>query len=172
TLGVAKVSNSIGLIEIKRGNYAVGLQNSLSAIAIFEKQGLREELSTAYNNLAEAYRKTNQIDKAIEFNYKSLEVRKQINDRLGIIASTKNIAELYSISKEHRKSIEYYENVLQLLNPENDKDLRGEILPKLGSEYLRFKEYDKASEYLVEGLKYNRKQGNNEGLLRALNAIG
>lgn len=172
TLGVAKVSNSIGLIEIKRGNYAVGLQNSLSAIAIFEKQGLREELSTAYNNLAEAYRKTNQIDKAIEFNYKALEVRKQINDRLGIIASTKNIAELYSISKEHRKSIEYYENVLQLLNPENDKDLRGEILPKLGSEYLRFKEYDKASEYLVEGLKYNRKQGNNEGLLRALNAIG
>lgn len=172
TLGVAKVSNSIGLIEIKRGNYAVGLQNSLSAIAIFEKQGLREELSTAYNNLAEAYRKTNQIDKAIEFNYKALEVRKQVNDRLGIIASTKNIAELYSISKEHRKSIEYYENVLQLLNPENDKDLRGEILPKLGSEYLRFKEYDKASEYLVEGLKYNRKQGNNEGLLRALNAIG
>lgn len=172
TLGVAKVSNSIGLIEIKRGNYVVGLQNSLSAIDIFEKQDLKDELSSAYNNLAEAYRKTNQIDKAIEFNHKTLEVRKQVNDRIGIIISTKNIAELYSISKEHRKSIEYYENVLQLLNPENDKDLRGEILPKLGSEYLRFKEYDKASEYLVEGLKYNRKQGNSEGLLRALNAIG
>ncbi|EDP72060.1 sensor for ctr capsule biosynthesis, probable histidine kinase acting on RcsB [Flavobacteriales bacterium ALC-1] len=172
TLGVAKVSNSIGLIEIKRGNYAVGLQNSLSAIDIFEKQNLKDELSTAYNNLAEAYRKTNQIDKAIEFNHKTLEVRKQVNDRIGIIASTKNIAELYSISKEHRKSIEYYENVLLLLNPETDKDLRGEILPKLGSEYLRFKEYDKASEYLNEGLKYNRKQGNSEGLLRALNAIG
>jgi len=172
TLGVAKVSNSIGLIEIKRGNYAVGLQNSLSAIDIFEKQDLKDELSAAYNNLAEAYYKTNQIDKAIDFNFKTLEVRKQINDRTGIIASTKNIAELYSILKEHRKGIEYYEKVLQLLNPETDQDLRGEILPKLGSEYLRFKEYDKASEYLVEGLKYNRKQGNSEGLLRALNAIG
>ncbi len=172
TLGVAKVSNSIGLIEIKRGNYAVGLQNSLSAIDIFEKQRLRDELSSAYNNLAEAYFKTNQIDKAIDFNFKALEVRKQINDRTGIIASTKNIADLYSILKEHRKSIEYYEKVLQLLHPEDDKDLRGEILPKLGSEYLRFKEYEKASKYLVEGLKYNRKQGNREGLLRALNAIG
>ncbi|MBU2930193.1 tetratricopeptide repeat-containing sensor histidine kinase [Winogradskyella psychrotolerans] len=172
TLGVAKVSNSIGLIEIKRGNYKIGLQNSLSAIDIFEKQYLNDELSLAYNNLAEAYHKTNQIDKAIEYNFKALEVRKQINDKEGIKISTKNIAGLYSELKEHRKAIEYYEKALDILNPKTDEDLRGEILPKLGSEYLRFNEYDKASEYLIEGLKYNREQKNNEGLLRALNAIG
>ncbi|WP_369999684.1 tetratricopeptide repeat protein [Winogradskyella sp.] len=172
TLGIAKVSNSIGLIEIRRGNYAVGLKNALSAIDIFEKQDLKDELSTAYNNLAEAYFKTNQIDKAIEFNIKALEVREQINDRKGIITSTKNIADLYSLRKEHRKSIEYYEKVLDMLNPTNDRAIRGEILPKLGSQYLEFKEYDKASDYLVEGLKYNRKEDNQEGILRALNAIG
>ena len=172
TLGVAKVSNSIGLIEIKRGNYKVGLQNSLSAIAIFEKQYLRDELSLAYNNLAEAYHKTDQVDKAIEYNFKALEVRKQINDKEGVKTSTKNIAGLYSELKEHRKAIEYYEKTLDILNPKTDQELRGEILPKLGSEYLRFNEYDKASEYLVEGLKYNRQQNNKEGLLRALNAVG
>ncbi|WP_431111372.1 tetratricopeptide repeat-containing sensor histidine kinase [Winogradskyella poriferorum] len=172
TLGVAKVSNSIGLIEIKRGNYTVGLQNSLSAIDIFEKQNLFDELSSAYNNLAEAYFKTNQIDKAIDFNFKALDVRKKISDRDGIITSTKNIADLYSLRKEYRKSIEYYEKVLEMLNPTKDQNLRGEILPKLGSEYLKFKEYDKASEYLAEGLKYNRKQNNEEGILLALNAIG
>ena len=172
TLGVAKVSNSIGLIEIKRGNYAVGLKNSLSAIEIFEKQDLKGELSSAYNNLAEAYFKTNQIDKALDFNFKALDIRKNINDTKGIKASTKNIADLYSSRKEHRKAIEYYEKVLEVLNPETDQDLRGEILPKLGSEYLRFNEYDKASTYLVEGLKYNREQGNDEGILRALNAVG
>ncbi|WP_179339875.1 tetratricopeptide repeat-containing sensor histidine kinase [Winogradskyella ludwigii] len=172
TLGVAKVSNSIGLIEIKRGNYKIGLQNSLSAIDIFEERYLNHELSSAYNNLAEAYYKTAQIDKAIEFNFKALAVRKQINDQDGIKASTKNIAELYSVLKEHRKAIEYYERVLDILDLETDQELRGDILPKLGSEYLRFKEYDKASEHLLEGLKYNRKQNNKEGILRALNAIG
>jgi two-component system sensor histidine kinase/response regulator len=172
TLGTAKVSNSIGLIEIRRGNYAVGLKNSLSAIEIFEKQDLKGELSSAYNNLAEAYFKTNQIDKALDFNFKALDIRKSISDTKGIKASTKNIADLYSSRKEHRKAIEYYEKVLEILNPDTDQDLRGEILPKLGSEYLRFNEYDKASTYLVEGLKYNRKQGNDEGILRALNAIG
>ncbi|APY09046.1 ATP-binding protein [Winogradskyella sp. J14-2] len=172
TLGIAKVSNSIGLIEIKRGNYSVGLQNSLSAIDIFEKQNLFDELSTAYNNLAEAYFKTNQIDKAIDFNFKALDVRKKIDDPTGIITSTKNIADLYALRKEHRKAIEYYENVLEMLNPTKDKNLRGEILPKLGNQYLEFKEYDKASVYLVEGLKYNRKQNNEEGVLLSLNAIG
>lgn len=172
TLGVAKVSNSIGLIEIKRGNYAIGLKNSLSAIDIFEKQDLKDELCKAYNNLAEAYFKTNQIDKAIEFNIKALEVREQVNDREGIISSTKNIADLYSLRKEHRKAIEYYEKVLNMLNPANDKAIRGEILPKLGSEYLEFKEFTKASDYLVEGLKYNRQLRNDEGTLLALNAIG
>ena len=106
TLGIAKVNNSIGLIEIKRGNYSVGLENSLSAINTFETRNLLDELSSAYNNLAEAYYNTHQGDKALEFNIKALNVREQLNDSAGIKTSTKNIAGLYSDRKEHRKAIE------------------------------------------------------------------
>nr|WP_321225104.1 tetratricopeptide repeat-containing sensor histidine kinase [uncultured Psychroserpens sp.] len=172
TLGIAKVNNSIGLIEIKRGNYGVGLQNSLSAIQTFESRNLKDELSSAYNNLAEAYYNTNQVDKSLEFNIKALAVREQLKDSIGIKTSTRNIATLYSERKEHRKAIEFYERVLQLLNPETDQTLKGEILPRIGAEYLRFKDYDKAAEYLVEGLKFNRRIKNDDGVLRALNAVG
>lgn len=172
TLGIAKVNNSIGLIEIKRGNYSVGLENSLSAIQTFETRNLLDELSSAYNNLAEAYYNTHQVDKALEFNIKALNVREQLKDSAGIKTSTKNIASLYSDRKEHRKAIEYYEKVLMLLNPEQDQAIRGEVLPKIGSEYLQFKDYDKAAQYLVEGLKFNRRTKNNDGILRSLNAIG
>ncbi|SDS08726.1 Signal transduction histidine kinase [Formosa sp. Hel1_31_208] len=172
TLGIAKVNNSIGLIEIKRGNYSVGLENSLSAIKTFESRNLKAELSSAYNNLAEAYYKTYQVDKALEFNIKALKVREQLRDSIGIKRSTRNIALLYSERKEHRKAIEYYEKVLKLLNPNTDQTLKGEILPRIGAEYLRFKDYDKAAEYLVEGLKFNRNIKNEDGVLRALNAIG
>lgn len=172
TLGIAKVNNSIGLIEIKRGNYSVGLENSLSAIKTFESRNLKDELSSAYNNLAEAYFNTNQIDKALEFNIKALNVREQLRDSVGIKTSTKNVALLYSERKEHRKAIEYYEKVLNLLNPDTDGRLRGEILPRIGAEYLQFKDYVKAAEYLVEGLTYNRRINNEDGILRALNAIG
>ena len=171
TLGVAKVSSGIGLAEIKRGNYTVGLKNSLSAIHIFEKQGLADELGYAYSNLAEAYLMTNQIDKAIEFNLKALEIRERINDLTNIIETTEAIAELYSIRKEHRKSIEYFEKTLQMLNPVTDQNIKIRILPKLGNEYLKFKEYDKANTYLILGLKQNREQNNEEGILLSLNAI-
>jgi len=172
TLGIAKVNNSIGLIEIKRGNYAVGLQSSLSAIQTFETRNLKDELSSAYNNLADAYYNTNQIDKSLEFNLKALTLRKQLKDSTGIKISTRNIANLYSERKEHRKAIEYYENVLTLLNPKIDQTLRGEILPRIGAEYLRFKDYRKATDYLFEGLEFNRKIDNKNGILRALNAVG
>ncbi|WP_299227667.1 tetratricopeptide repeat-containing sensor histidine kinase [uncultured Psychroserpens sp.] len=172
TLGIAKVNNSIGLIEIKRGNYHVGLENSLSAIQTFETRHLLDELSSAYNNLAEAYYNTFQIDKALEFNIKALNVRKQLRDSSGIKTSTKNIALLYSERKEHRRAIEYYEEVLSLINPNTDQALKGEILPRIGSEYLQFKDYEKAADYLVDGLKFNRKIKNDDGILRALNAVG
>jgi len=172
TLGIAKINNNIGIIEIKRGNYVSGLENSLSAIKVFENRHLREDLSSAYNNLAEAYFNTHQIDKALEFNVKALNVREQLRDSLGIKSSTKNIAMLYSMRKEHRKAIEYYENVLRMLNPKQDQALRGEILPRIGNEYLQFKDYDNANKYLAEGLQYNRSINNKDGMLRTLNSIG
>ncbi|HLT33457.1 MAG TPA: hypothetical protein VKZ98_06665, partial [Aquaticitalea sp.] len=52
TLGLAKVNNSLGLIEIKRGNYALGLKFSLSAIRVFEDKNLKKDLGMAYSNLA------------------------------------------------------------------------------------------------------------------------
>ena len=170
-LGVAQVNNSIGLIEISRGNYASGLKLSLSALQVFEDQHLPEQLSIAYNNLAEAYYNTHQIDRALEYNFKALGVRQQLNDSLGIKTSTKKIAELYSARREHRRAIEFYEKLLALVNPEKDQKLKGDIMAKIGNEYLQFNDYEKAAEYLVEGLKFNRTIKNNDGILSTLNAI-
>lgn len=172
TIGIAKINNSIGLIEIKRGNYAAGLEYSLSAIRIFEDRNLRKELGFAYNNLAEAYYKTQQVDKSLEYNLKALNIREQLRDSSGMKISNKNIAMLYAMRNEYRKSIEYYETVLNLVNPNKDKTLKGEILPLIGDQYLLFKEYDKAEGYLVEGLSFNRSIDNKEGILQALNSIG
>jgi two-component system sensor histidine kinase/response regulator len=170
-LGIAQVNNSIGLIEISRGNYVTGLKLSLSALQIFEEQHLPNELSIAYNNLAEAYYNTRQIDKALEFNFKALSVREQLRDSSGIKITTKNIAQLYSARREHRRAIEFYEKLLALLEPEKDQKLKGEILPKIGDEYLKFNDYGKAAEYLVEGLTFNRSIKNDNGVLSALNSI-
>jgi len=170
TLGIAKVNNQIGLIEISRGNYNKGLQYSLSAINALEERNLKPELSTAYSNLAKAYGNINAYDKAIEFNLKALFIQEQLNDADGIIISSVNLGDLYSRRKENRKAIEYYEKVLRNLKPDSDT-LRGQILPKLGGEYLQFKDFDKSALYLIQGLQLNRQTKNSAGLLTSLNNL-
>jgi len=173
SLGIAKVNNSLGLIEIKRGNYGKGLRYSLSAIDIFERKNLRSELSLAYNNLSEAYFNTNQVDKSLEFNIKALQIREQLRDSSGIKASTKNIAILYSMRKEHRRAIEYYEKLLEYLDASKEEDqiIRGDILPRIGDEYLQFNDFEKSASYLLEGLRLNRRTDNKLGILKSLNSL-
>ncbi|NNK72086.1 MAG: tetratricopeptide repeat-containing sensor histidine kinase, partial [Flavobacteriaceae bacterium] len=171
SLGMAKVNNSLGEIEIKRGNYQRGLAHALSAIEIFEKRNLNPELSQAYSNLAEAYYQTGKYEEALEYNTKALDRYTFLSDLDGIKISTKNIAELYALQKEHRKAIDFYETALGLLDENQDEALRGEILPNLGEQYLLFREFDKATPYLLEGLQYNRRINNNNGIFKSLNNL-
>ncbi|PIV93766.1 MAG: ATP-binding protein [Flavobacteriaceae bacterium CG17_big_fil_post_rev_8_21_14_2_50_33_15] len=171
TLGIAKVNNSIGLIEIQRGNYTKGLQYSLSAIKELEKRNLKPELCLAYENLAKAYYNINAQEKAVEFYTKTLPLQKQLNKTEGLIETHIRLAELYSGKKEYRKSIEYYETVLELAGASNDS-IRASILPKLGGEYLKFNDFDRASTYLDQGLILNRRTKNKLGLTISLNNLG
>ena len=171
TLGIAKVNNSIGLIEIKRGNYTKGLQYSLSAIKELEKRDLKNDLRLAYTNLAKAYYNINDYDKSIEFYLKALKTQEELNDKKGIDISYGVLGDLYSMKKEHRKSIDYYEKVLAN-HPTNNDSLSSVIYPKLGGEYLQFNDYDTANKYLEPGLRINRRLNNKEGLLMALINLG
>lgn len=171
TLSVAKVNNSIGLIEIQRGNYNKGLQYSLSAIKELESRNLINELNLTYSNLAKAYYKIGADEKAVEFYSKALEVQEKLNDVVGIYESSVKLAELYSRKKEHRKAIDYYEKVLASKESKNDS-VRGKIFPKLGGEYLKFRDYDRASKYLVQGYNINFRNEDKANLLVSLTNLG
>ena len=172
TLGLAMVNDGIGMIEINRGNFKKGIEASLTAIKVFEENYLFKNLSTAYNNLATAYFESDKIDESLEYNFKALEVRERLKDTINLSTTYRNIATLYSLKKEHEKAITYYNKVLLLLDSaENNLDLRGEILPKIGQEYLNLKNYLKAAEFLVAGARLNRRIDNKEGLLQALSGL-
>lgn len=170
TLGIAKVNNSIGLIEIKRGHFSKGMSYSHSAIRELEKRHLKGELNLAYSNLAQAYNSIGATDKAIEFYLKTLEVQEQLNDEQAIFETKNTLAELYATRKEHRKAIEIYENILS--NHASNDSILGHIYPKLSAEFLKFKDYEKASKYLNEAYTINILKENKEDLLITLNNLG
>ena len=171
TLAIARINNQVGLIEISRGYYDQGLAHTLSAINELEKRHLEKELKDTYKGLATAYYNNGKYDKAIEFNLKRLEIEELSGDKNSIIEAVKNLAALYSTKKEHRKSIEYYERIL-MVNHSNNDSIRADILPKLGFEYVQFRDYDKAGLYLSESIDLNRRLDNTYGLIETLNNCG
>ncbi len=171
TLSIARVNNSIGLIEIERGNYKKGLKYSINAVNVLERGRLKTELNLAYSNLAKACYNIQAFDEATDFYEKALQIQEELNDSEGIYESSSKLAELYSNKKEHRKAIDFYEKVLESNISVNDS-IKGRIYTKLGSEYLQFKDYDKATKYLVKGYNVNTRIKNKSGLLMALNGLG
>ncbi|MGC6431746.1 MAG: tetratricopeptide repeat-containing sensor histidine kinase [Jejuia sp.] len=171
TVSIAKVNNSIGLIEIGRGNFDVGLQYVLSAIQELEKRGLKTELRSAYASLGNTYYKLDDIDAAIDYNLKALDIQRQMNDTTGVSNSSFLLAQLYSKSKEHRKAIDFYETVLNSALGQTDS-IRSKVLPQIGGEYLEFNDYDTAAKYLIQGLTLNRRKRQDENLITTLNNLG
>ena len=171
TLSVAKIDSNLGVIEIERGNYKSGLSYALSGIKQLEKRQLYQELSSAYKSLATAYQNTNNYDKAIDFNLKSLKIVELTNDNGGLISANKNLADIYFQRKDYTKAVSYYESALNHIDG-NNTELRADILPKLGGALIKTENYDLASDYLVEGIRLNRKTKNTEGVIIALNNLG
>ncbi|MEP3837936.1 MAG: ATP-binding protein [Algibacter sp.] len=171
TLSVAKVNNSIGLLEIKRGHFKKGLQLSLTAIKELERRHLESDLNLTYTSLAQAYKGIELADKAIEYYEKALEIQLKLKENKDIISTQNELADLYAIKNRHNKAIKYYKDILNHENSANDSVL-GKILPKLGREYLKLNELDSARMHLTKSLEINSHTNNNSGLLCAFNNLG
>lgn len=171
TVSIAKVNSQLGVVEIEHGNYTTGLKYALSGIKILEKKQLNEELSSTYKSLAKAYQNNGSFEKAIDYNLKSLEIEELTNDSDGLINANKNLAQLYLQKKEYNKAIRYFENALNYAKT-NDDEIKAEILPELGGAYIKNEKFKIAAEYLVEGIKLNRKLDNTNGILISLNNLG
>lgn len=172
SLGIAKVNNRLGFTEIKRGNYNKGIRYLLSAIHVFEQKDQLKQLSNAYHDLAGVYFRINHNEEALEYYLKAFKINELLNDAEATKISIQNIARLYALKKEHRKAIEYYEKLLANLTKSNaDLILKGDALTCIGEQYLYFREFNKATPFLLDGLKINRTNNNKKGIIKALNNL-
>ncbi|KJD32629.1 ATP-binding protein [Tamlana nanhaiensis] len=169
TINIAKVNNSIGLLEVKKGNYKKGLQHTLVAVKHLENTTLYGELNSAYTNLANTYNYLSETDKAISYYTKALDVQKLLNNTTDEVTTNFKLAELYALKKEYRKAIEVYENMLN--SDSLSREDRAHLYPKLGGEYLKFNDFENASKYLIKGYNLNIKAKNQEDFLIVLNHL-
>lgn len=130
------------------------------ALKIFENIKSDRGLALVYSGFGNLYSHENAPKKIMNFDsalfyYKKIEPHyKNINDELGIAGVNAAFGNFYA-KKNDIKAIGYYEKALKYFSDNNRNPEKVQILLSMASTYLKFKEYDKAFQKILEAERAN-----------------
>ncbi|MEE0895017.1 MAG: tetratricopeptide repeat protein [Bacteroidales bacterium] len=125
-----------------------------------ETNGQNEITAGSYNNIGIVYHKLGDFDKALEYHFKALKIRKEVlgENHSDTAMSYDNIGIVYSYLGEYDKALEYGFKALEIRKyvlGENNLDTASSY-NNIGLVYANFGEYEKALEYYNKALEIRK----------------
>ncbi|MCA2507616.1 MAG: tetratricopeptide repeat protein [Microcystis sp. M54BS1] len=93
---------------------------------------------------------------AIEYYQKAIDLQKELNLELDLVASLDSLASIYYSLGEYQKAIEFYQQSLAITRKIDDRGGEASSYNNLGSVYYSLGEYQKASEFHQQSLAIKR----------------
>jgi signal transduction histidine kinase len=151
-LCIGRVFNGLGNMFANFGDYEKSINYHFRSLKIKEAQNDSTGIGNSLNNLGNLYYRLGNYDKALDYCFKSLELRKLRNDSLGIAASKNNIALIYEKLGNPSMSMVYFFDALRLFRAKGIPRGITYACHDVAQLFMNQKEYDKALQYLNEGL--------------------
>ncbi|SNZ15208.1 tetratricopeptide repeat protein [Hydrogenobacter hydrogenophilus] len=114
------------------------------------------ELMYIYISLGDAYGQKGDLDNALFYHSKSLNLARKLGDREMEAGGLTNIANVFRIKGEPDKALEYYEEALRLYTDEKGKAL---TYNNIAGIYLDKGDYKKAIEYFKKAIEISERYG-------------
>lgn len=178
-MGIASCLNNIGLIYESLERTQLAIEYHRRALAQNEQIGRQKDIANSLNNLGNNYvqlaqdslkkeygedwikeirdkdvaKNIPELQKALNYYNRSLDIRKNMNDQRGVASSLNNLGIFYKNCGDYNKAVKYYKEALEI-NEEIEN--QGEVVVNLhaiGEVYLLMERYDEALEYLYRSLK-------------------
>ena len=152
--GEASVLEDIGFIHSLRGETSKAFDKYNQALAIFKQSNNFTAQSQTLSHIASLNKKLGEYEQAIKNLDKAQKVLERIEGTFfqqGFIVSS--IADVYAISGNYKTAINYYQQAGDLYYKSGDTSLTLLALISTSNMYKFSGEYQKALEYLNEGLK-------------------
>jgi tetratricopeptide (TPR) repeat protein len=124
-----------------------------------KEHGSKIEIAASYNNVGNFYTDISNYPKALEFFQASLDIRKRIDDKRGIVKLLSNIGFIYQKMKINAKALENYRGALILAEEIGDDRCVTYPLRRISSYYIETNDYEQAYPYVMRCLKIARKIG-------------
>jgi serine phosphatase RsbU (regulator of sigma subunit) len=137
-----------------------------------ESVNKKKQMSTALNTQGASFYFKGDLAKAIDYYTKSLKIREELGNKIGIAMSLGNIGVIYEKQGNYANAIEYYARSLKIREETGDKKGIASTLNNIGNIYHRQGNYKKAMYYFSRSLKIREEIGNKKDIAQSLNNIG
>jgi tetratricopeptide (TPR) repeat protein len=178
--GIASIYNGMAVIYFDQKLYDKSLENHLKKLEISRETGNLKEVGNTLNNIGNVYEKItydslsnilgsefediiirDKTDKylkmysrALNYYNQSLQIRKDLNDRPGLLVTLGNIGILYMHAGKLDTALEYLEMTRTFSQEMNNIDELARALMRIGQICAYKFKYDAALQYLNQSLDY------------------
>jgi class 3 adenylate cyclase len=134
--------------------------------------GDEDGISWCLNAIGVFYSIQGDLEKALRYYIKGLEMNEISGDQISISYSLRNIGGTYFRLGEDEKALEFYERSLQIDEELNDKRSMASSLSSIGHLHAKHDELDLAMEYFQRSLRLSKEIGNRDMECEDLQNIG
>lgn len=154
SVAVAQLKHHIGVANYFSGRYDVAAKNFQEAIAILEKdKNNKKKLAPVYNELAKLYRKTKDLDAALENYSKASAIYQSLNDTAGIAMILNESGVVYEYKYDYKEAINRYSLSMHMAEKAGDSLSVSYSLSNIAGVYIIEKKYDLAERNLLRCLR-------------------
>jgi len=173
TINGAKLLSNVAIVNEINGEYEKAVETYFEVMKFFEKKNNRKGMSGVALNLSNVYFEMDNIPLAMKYQKKSLALKKEVKDTLGVALLYTNIANLFVERFSNTDSASFYlKKSAKLLKAINEKKRYMQVLQNIAMLKLERKEYKEARKGLNEVLLFYKKDGDQSQIINTLWAIG
>jgi tetratricopeptide (TPR) repeat protein len=134
-----------------------------AGLAAARRLGDRRAEGVHLGRLGNAYRKSGEYRRAIEFQERSLQILRELGDRKSESEVLGNLGSTYGAMNECRRAIEFFEQQLRIAREIGDQRGEGNAIGSLGNAYQLLHEHRRAIEYYDQHVSIAREIGDRYG---------
>lgn len=142
---------------------------SMSLLSLVKKD---EELVECFNYMGTIFKNEDQLDSALFYNKKALEIRLKLKDKKGLASTYNNMGLVYKKKKNYDLALNYLDKALAIRTELNDRKGMAGANINIGNVLTQQKQYKKALEHILKGTEIAREIKDADFFKNGIDALG
>ena len=150
----AQVYGAMANLYNVTGDYPKALEFYLKALPVFEKEGRKDRVRVILGNIGALNNAMQNFDEAEKYFLQSKKLSEELNDQAGLAQAYDGLNRIFIQRKEYDKALEYAHKAADISHQIGNKQEEAIAIQGIAWVYYEhYKDYKKAEEYALKGLR-------------------